>query len=188
MSVEKKLGDELAPAALSWEKRLAAVEKFMLLGNLRLVSEQTGIAYAVLQMFKKEPWWAEAVEQIRAQRAVHKNNKIEKIIELGLDVVEDRLENGDFILNNKTGQIIRKPVSAKEAGNITTGLIQRQTAIEELAKKHNTEQHTVQETLVLVAKEFAKLSNKIKKEQAQDLDYKELSDAIHEERKEGLQT
>lgn len=158
-----------------WDKRMEVVGRYMLLGNLRLVSEQTGVSYPTLAEWKKSEWWPEVVEQIRRERKGKQNENITKLIEQSLDVMADRLENGDFVLNNKTGEVIRKPVGVKEATTIAHQLLQRQTAIEELEAKLSRSEDTVQETLGLLAKEFQKW-NKLKNNDAQDIPFVEIID------------
>ena len=182
---------ELAPSGASWNKRMDAVARYMLLGNMRVVSEQVGVTYNQLVEWKRSPWWPEMVETIRRQKKGKTNQSITKIIEQSLDVIEDRLENGDFIMNNKTGEIVRKPVGVKEATTIAHQLLQRQQAIEELEAKLSSNEDTVQETLSLLAKEFQKW-NKTKRvskdnENAEDLPFVEIIDAVHDQREARLQ-
>ena len=59
---------ELHSRSYSWEKRMDVVAKYMLLGNMRAVSEQTGVNYATLMDWKKSDWWPDMVDQIRRQK------------------------------------------------------------------------------------------------------------------------
>lgn len=166
----------------SWSKRMDVVAMYMLLGNLRVVSEQTGVSYATLVDWKKSDWWPDMVDQIKRQRKGKTNSSLTKIIEQSLDVMQDRLENGDYILNNKTGEIVRKPVGVREATTIATNLLQRQIQLEELAEKSEKTSDSVNETLALLAKEFQKWNTKQKRNNATDIEY-----AIHDQRQERLQ-
>lgn len=148
--------------AYSWEKKMEVVSRYMLLGNMRVVSEQTGVNPTTLAEWKKSDWWPEMVETIRRQSKGKQNASITKIIEQSLEVVEDRLTNGDWIFNNKSGQIVRKPVGVKEASTIANNLLQRQVQLEELMEKTEHGGDTVADTLKLIAKELQK--NFVKKE------------------------
>lgn len=182
-----------------WDKRMEVVGRYMLLGNLRLVSEQTGVHYNTLVEWKKSEWWPEVVAQLRQEKKSKQNANITKLIEQSLDVMADRLENGDYVLNNKTGQVVRKPVGVKEATTIAHQLLQRQTAIEELENKMARSEDTVQETLSLLAKEFQKW-NKLKNNNAEDIPFVEVvstvrdnyklageTSAVHDQREARLQ-
>lgn len=148
----------------SWEKRMEVVAKYMLLGNMRVVSEQTGVQYSTLVDWKKSDWWPEMVDQIRRQKKTKTSDSITKIIEGSLDVLQDRLENGDWVLNNKTGEIIRKPVGVKDAVTIANQLMQRQLQLEELIERNSQSQDNVQDTLKALATEFIKWQKKSKRE------------------------
>jgi hypothetical protein len=115
------------------------------------------------------------------------NTKLSKIVDKSLSVIEDRLENGDIILNNKTGDLIRKPVSLKDANSVTKDLLAHQIRVEELTNKMEVQKETVADQLKLLAQEFSKWSRKLVQTNATDVLFKEIDSAIHEERKEGLQ-
>jgi hypothetical protein len=171
----------------SWEKKMEVVSRYMLLGNMRVVSEQTGVAYATLVDWKKSDWWPELVDQLRRQKKGKTNESITKLIEQSMEVMQDRLENGDFILNNKTGQIVRKPVGVKEATTIATQLLQRQAVIEQMEQKLTADKDTVADTLTLLAKEFQKW-NRTNKNAAEEIPFVEVVDrALYDKRQTGLQ-
>ncbi len=176
----------LPSTAYSWEKRLDVVSRYLLLGNMRVISEQTGIDYNTLLSWKKSDWWPDMVEQIKRQKKGKTNEHITKIIEQSLEVMQDRLDNGDFILNNKTGEIMRKPVNIKDATTIATSLIQRQLQVEESMERDNKSSDTVQETLTMLAKEFQKWTKKKPSEDIVDIPFTETDHAIHEEREARL--
>jgi len=167
----------------SLDKKLEVVSLFMLLGNMRVVSEQMNIPYDTLCEWKRSDWWPELVEQVRKQRKNKTNKAVTALIEQSLEVMEDRLQNGDFIVNQKTGEIIRKPVGIKEATTIATTLLQRQIQLEELEQKLEHREESAQEVLSLIAKQFQKL----KKNNATDIAFKELDNALHDQREERLQ-
>jgi hypothetical protein len=170
-----------------WSTKVDAVTKYMSLGNMRLVSELTKVTYDTLCDWRKQEWWGQLVNEIRASQKAKTNKKLTEIIENSLDIVQDRLQNGDYILNQKTGEIDRKPIGIRDAANITNQLLTRQLQMEELAAKVDVQRDTVQETLKLLAKEFTKWNIKANNHTAIDVAYKELPNAIHEERTPRLQ-
>lgn len=169
----------------TWDKKLEVAALYMLLGNMRVVSEKMDVPYDTLCDWKRSDWWPELIQQIKRQRKNKTNQSLTKLIEQSLEVMEDRLTNGDFILNNKTGEIMRKPVGVKEATAIATSLLQRQIQIEDLENKFENKNESVQDVLATIAKEFQKLTNKNK--EVIDIPFKEVDNAIHDKREEGLQ-
>ena len=71
--------------------------------------------------------------------------------------MEDRLDKGDYIYNQKTGEISRKPVSLKEARGATNDLLQRQAIIEKLnLEERNTQmKQSVNDQLEMLKQQFA---------------------------------
>jgi flagellar biosynthesis chaperone FliJ len=171
-----------------WNRRLEAVRLYNILGNLRTVAEQLDIDHTMLASWKRSEWWPELMDEIRTERKSKQSVKINNLINQSLDHIEDRLTNGDWILNNKTGELIRKPVALREATTVANNLLTRQAQIEELESKVNTTKETVQETLKTLADEFKKYSRKQARLEATEIEFKEVTDAVHEKREAGLQT
>jgi hypothetical protein len=170
----------------TWSDKSKACSLYMTNGNMRTVSEVMDVPYSTLCDWKNSDWWQQLVEEIRNAKRAKTGTKLSTIIDTSLEVVLDRLQHGDYILNNKTGKIERRKVSLRDAATVTNNLITRQLQMEELADKMETNKATVQDTLAMLAKEFQKMNKQKVKALATDIDYKELPDAIHEEREEGL--
>ena len=164
---------DLPAAAYSWDKRLEVVSRFLLLGNMRVVSEQTNVRYETLMAWKKEEWWPELVDQIKRTTKSKRNNSITKIIEQSIDTVQDRLDNGDFVFDQKTGQVVRKPVSARDATYISEAMMKRQDIIE-TQMEHSHSEDTREEQLVKLAQEFQKWAKKTSKVDVIDVVAKEI--------------
>lgn len=147
---------EQHPSAVPWSKRMEVVARFMLLGNMRLVSEQMNISYNTLMAWKNSDWWPEMVDQLKRQKQSKTNENITRLIEQSLEVMQDRLDHGDFVFDQKTGQVVRKPVNVRDATQIATNLLQRQQVQEEFEQKLSSKSATVQETLAMIAQELKK--------------------------------
>lgn len=175
----------------SWplEKKIEVVTNYLVLGNMKLVAAACGVDYGLIRQWKIQPWWKDLENEIRATQNIALDNKLSKIVERSMEVTMDRLDNGEFILNNKTGELVRKPVAMKDAAKVATDFMTRQQV---LRKEENDQpqisQQSVTEQLAALAVEFAKWQKKEKiKEEAIDIEPKEIVDAVSEEWKEGLQ-
>ena len=175
----------------SWEQKVEVATKYMQLGNMRLVSELTEVPYQTIADWRKTDWWPDLIDEIKTIKRSKTGAKLAEIIEQSIAVVTDRLENGDFVLNNKTGEINRRPVSLRDAAQVTNQLITRQLQMEELAEKLVNRKESVKETLSMLAREFAKMTREQEKIKAQTIAFtevnKEVDNAIYDEREEGLQ-
>lgn len=169
----------------TWAEKTDAAKRWIVLGNMRLVSEVTGIPYNTLHDWRKQDWWSDLITEVKNGQKAQRNTKINTVIEDSIGVIHDRILNGDVILNNKTGELQRKPVNLRDVGNLTNQLLTRQMQMEELSERMESRKETVQETLSMLAKEFTKWQRIQNKQTATDVEV--IEDAIHEEREEGLQ-
>lgn len=169
----------------TWSEKTDAAKRWIVLGNMRLVSEVTGIPYNTLHDWRKQDWWSELINEVRNGQKAQRNTKMNTVIEDSIEVIHDRILNGDVILNNKTGELQRKPVNLRDVGNLTNQLLTRQMQMEELSDRMESRKETVQETLSMLAKEFTKWQRIQNKQNATDVEV--IEDAVHEEREAGLQ-
>jgi hypothetical protein len=171
----------------TWEKKIEVVTKYMALGNMRLVSELTKIPYYTLIGWKKEDWWGDLIDEIKKTRYAEQNTKLSKIVDKSLAAIEDRIDNGDFILNNKTGEVVRKPISIRDANTVARDLLNHQIKVDEVSNRMEERKENFQDTLKVLANEFAKWTRRVSTNKAETIDFKDLTDALHEEREAGLQ-
>ena len=142
------------------EKKLQIVAQWLAIGNLRLVSEVCGVSYGLLRQWRMQPWWNEFESEIRKTEGIQMDNKITKIVNKALQEVEDRMENGEIVLNNKTGELVRKPVQLRDVHKVATDMIARREQLREAERATPTIQAIpVQDQLKVLAAEFARMMN-----------------------------
>jgi hypothetical protein len=171
------------------EVKFSVVENWLLYGNLRLTAEMTGVGYSTIKMWKGQEWWTDLEKEILAGTRIKQSGNISKIVDKGLEVISDRLENGEVVLDQKTGELVRRPVALRDAATATSNLMQRQSILEkQIADETITKSNqTIQEQLMFLAQEFAKFNNR-SKIGAETIEFIEVdNDAIHDERETGLQ-
>ena len=166
----------LGSSKYDWSTKTKAVSMFMETGNLRLTAEKINVPYETIQSWKKAEWWPTLVDEVRLIKKANANKKIEKIVEEGIEVISDRLQNGDWILNNKTGELQRKPVSLRDATQITNALMTRQIQMEEIAARMNHREHSMKDVLDVLAKEFQKWNRITSNKTATTVDYVEVEE------------
>lgn len=156
------------------EKKIEAVTTYLALGNLRQVAAVTGVSHGMIKQWRIAPWWKELEAEIIASRRIASGNKLSKIVDKSLDVIDDRLDNGDFVYNSKSGEVHRKPVTLRDATTAANALMQRAAIIEKLNKDEAVVDatQTIQEQLVSLAAEFAKM-NKRDNSSAETITFKE---------------
>lgn len=169
------------------EKKIEAVTTYLTLGNLRQVAAVTGVSYGMIKQWRMAPWWKDIEAEIVASRRVAAATKLNKIVDKSLAVIDDRLDNGDFVYNNKSGEVIRKPVNLKDATSAANALMQRAAIIEKLNKDEQIveNQVSIKDQLANLAEQFALMNNR-SKAGASDIEFKETH-ALHDQRPSGLQ-
>ena len=136
------------------KQKIEAIQSYLLLGNLAMTGRILNIPEITLRQWKATEWWNNQVEEIKLQEKVELSGKIKKIANAALTVVEDRLTNGDFIYDQKTGEMRRKLVSMKDAHKVSVDLMAKQELLE---KNNNPLAQDIQDgdRLLKLAERFA---------------------------------
>jgi hypothetical protein len=143
--------------------KIKAVSLWLQLGNLVAVADRLKISYPVIKSWKYSTWWDKVAQELRAQNDQEKDGKIEVLLKKSFSALEDRLENGDSILDSRTGEVIRVPMKGKEISVVARNLHSTQQDIRNNPVQVAVQQAT-KEMLVDLAKQFAQLAKKQKEE------------------------
>jgi len=143
------------------KQKTEAVTSWLLLGNLALTSRILSIPEITLRVWKTTEWWKNLVEEIKTQENIQMSGRLKKIVDASLTAVEDRLVNGDWVYDNKTGQMMRKQVAMKDAHKVSTDLMDRQLALEKATKPVTQEEQNDDKLLKLAEKFAAFVTDKI---------------------------
>lgn len=161
---------------IPFEKKAELVKAYSQLGNLRLAAEMTGVNLETARYWKqKKDWWPKLMEEAKQEQRTELQSKLGKITQVALEIMEDRLQNGEFILNNKTGELVRKPVGLRDANQAANNLMTQVNKLEEMNSKVGQVDDNTQEMLKQLAVEFAKFATKkAKPAEIVDVESKEI--------------
>lgn len=120
-------------------QKLEAVQTYLILGSIKTVAISLGIPEQTIWLWRRSEWWKDTETELRASENIVLSARMKTIVEKTLGVVEDRLENGDFVWDQKGQTLVRKPVPMKDAAKVLSDLSDRRQ------KLVTTEQHTVAE-------------------------------------------
>lgn len=168
----------------SENRKLEAVKLWLLSGNLSNVALALDIPFPTLRTWRYSDWWAEATKELKSEGTMQLSAKLRKIAEKALDIAVDRLENGDWVYDNKTGQVIRKEVSLKDAHIIASDFIDKVVVLEKIPQIAESQQK-LEDRLSALAKAFTQMANKTRKLDVTDVLENNL--AIPDQRQTGLQ-
>lgn len=163
---------------LAWwsdSQRIEAVTTWMALGNLTLTAATLNIPRDTLARWKGQEWWGQMVREIQAENNMKLDGKLSKIVDKSVDALMDRVENGDFVFNQKTGKLIRKPVNARDVNKIAADMIDRRTLLQTKVVEEQGQQK-VEEHLKNLAEEFKKFAKATTIEAIPTTTYEEIKD------------
>lgn len=148
-------------------KKVEVVTTYLVLGKAPMVEAVTKVPATTIRAWKMQPWWKELEQEIRADESAELDGKLSKIIDRSLDCVIDRIENGDFILDSRTGSVKRVPVKMKDVHKVSADLIDKRDLIrkKEYVKQDKTTIDEVIKKLAYHFAEFALRSNKTHREE-----------------------
>jgi hypothetical protein len=89
-----------------------------MLGSIALTAATLKIPERTLWYWKRSEWWSELVNEVKKEDRLVISSKLRKVLDRSWSLVEDRLENGDWMFNQKTGELIRKPVSLRDVSKV----------------------------------------------------------------------
>jgi hypothetical protein len=167
------------------EKKAEVVGQYLILGNMKLVAATTDVPYATLKKWKAAPWWADMVAELRATQNIKMDTKLSELVELSLNAAYDRIVNGDYVYDQKTGEIKRKPAALRDIHRVAVDLLSKREFLRDRSDDRKEDSRvTVEEHLKLMAREMAKWVD-TKKKEVIDVDsveiLEDISDALHEE-------
>ncbi len=145
-----------AKGSTTWsdKKRIEACTAYLALGNASFVEIATGVPSGTVRQWKTQPWWKELVSQIQSEADQEVDAKLSGLVQKTLTLVNDRIENGDFMWDSKNSEFVRKPVSLKDGWKVTTEMLDKRWLIRDRPDtKVDTE--AVSDILVKLAKDFA---------------------------------
>jgi predicted ATP-grasp superfamily ATP-dependent carboligase len=157
----------------TWEHKIKVVSTLLATGNMAHAAREHKVDYSTLQDWKKKPWWPKLLAEVKQAARGELQTKMSKIVGKALDAVEDRIENGEVILNNKTGELLRKPASLRDVSTVANNMLHQQIQIEKLEKGATIQQETMQDLLKQLHGEFAKFNSKTKQNNATDIPFVE---------------
>jgi len=153
----KKRSLETAGKWWSESQKIEAVTTWLALGNLAQSAAVLDIPIATIKRWRYSDWWKKIEEDLRQEESLGLNARLKKVISKALDVTEDRLSNGNYQFNQKTGELVRVPVNIKDASRVANDMMNRSDIIEEKPIQQQIEK-TVDDRLAKLAEDFKRFA------------------------------
>ena len=136
-------------------KKIELVTTYLATGSLLMASGICKVPYTTCKHWKKQPWFKDMIANIRSEEKMELDAKVSKIVNKTLDVIVDRLDGGDYILDSKSGTVKRVPVKMRDAKPVMTDLFDKRQLLRN-EPTSITESQTVDKRLEMLAERFEK--------------------------------
>lgn len=141
-------------------KKIELVKTYILLGDLRFSAATLGIPEVTARVWKTTEWWRQTELECRRTTKLQLSTKLSDIINKSLQVLNERLDNGDHVYDQKTRSFIRKPVSAEHANKITAQLIDRTLMLEKTMEVEQIDKAGLEARLTKLKEEMINFAKK----------------------------
>lgn len=136
-------------------KKLEVVATWLATGNLAETARITMVPVRTIEKWRVSDWWKQQVNNIQSEEDQKLDAKSSKVIERALDHLMDRIENGEFIYDQKTGQVIRTPAKLRDLNTAFNTLLDKRQLLRNKPTKIVEQQQTATQ-LQNLAEQFAK--------------------------------
>lgn len=144
-------------------KRIEAVTTYLSTGNLSETARIIGVPIRTLETWKISDWWKEMVNKVQSDEDQQLDAKTSKIINKALDSLMDRIENGEYVYDQKTGQLKRAPAKLRDLNTAFNNLLDKRQLLRNKPTKIVEQQSTALQ-LQNLANQFAQFVKKETKE------------------------
>lgn len=139
------------------DKKIEAATVFAVTRNFERTSDLVKMPVATLKRMATEAWWFETIEKVKKGRNDALDAKITETLDHTLDLIQDRVLNGESHYNSKKEEIYKLPLKAKDAAIVTSILFDKRQLIRGEATTR-TEAVTSEQKLLALKDNFEKLA------------------------------
>ena len=145
-----------------WDKRkqLEAVTTYLATGNMAETSRLINVPKGTLDKWKTSDWWKDLIEEIQSGEGQKQDNKMSKVIDKALDTLMERIEDGDFQYDQRTGRLVKVPLKARDLERVTSGLFDKRQLIRKKPTNIKVDDLNQAGRLLKLAEQFAAFAGK----------------------------
>ena len=146
------------------ETRIEAVALYATFGNVAEVARILGMQATTIRQWKMSEWWHEMMNRVHDEKDEELDTKFTKTIDLAMDEINDRLVNGEYVHNPKTGITVRVKPKMRDIAFVSSTHIDKRQLLRGKPTSR-TEKVSQDDRLGKLAKEFAKFVGAVEVEQ-----------------------
>jgi hypothetical protein len=146
------------PGHWSDKKKIEAVTTFLATGNLVLTGKMLNVPEETLRKWKASDWWAELTDKVQEEDNLQLSAKLNKTLEKSIEAVNDRIENGEYMYDPRTGKLRRVPARLRDLHKVSTDLIDKRMLLKKARPVERVSVENVEGRLLKLAETFATLA------------------------------
>ena len=158
------------PGRWDKKKQLEAVTTYLATGSIAETSRIINVPYRTVQSWKLESeWWPKVVEEIQSGENQKVDQKMSRIIDKTLEKLVERIEDGDYMYDQKTGRMVKVPLKARDLERITSGLFDKRQLIRKQPTNIKSDPSNQADRLLKLAEQFASFAAGKEKEEPKEI-------------------
>ena len=149
--------------------KLQVAAEYLVRGTSLQAAKATGVPSATIRSWKtRAPWWNQAIEEARKRLTQDLDAMYTAILHEGGKQILDRVQKGNIVVDAKTGEKSRAPLTARELATVT-GITFDKRALQRGEPTARTEQ-TPAQILDQLAKKLEDVATKKLEERARTIE------------------
>jgi len=125
---------------------------------LTQVAVEANVPVNTVREWRTMKWWNDIVDDIRSEDKQRLDAKLSNMLDKTLDEMMDRLENGEYVYDQKSGKLKRSPVKLRDTTTTFNTLMDKRQLIRKEPTKI-TETSSTATQLANLAKQFESFVN-----------------------------
>lgn len=138
----------------SEQKRIEVATAHSMGLNATVIAATTGVSVHTIRVWRMEDWFKELVAEIVREDDNSSDAKLTKIVSKSLDVITDRLENGDFMYDKESSKFVRRPMYAKDVTRVADVMFDKRNLLRGKPTSISSKQEQISDRLLKIASEF----------------------------------
>lgn len=138
--------------------KIQAAAAYVATGSSDKAGEMINIPGRTIRTWTKEDWWPSALAQAREDMSDELDGKYTEVVHKAVLELIDRIENGDEIINPKTGEAYRRKLSARDLSIVSGIAFDKRQLIR--AQPTSIDQRQVSDALGLLAERLGEAAPK----------------------------
>jgi uncharacterized protein YicC (UPF0701 family) len=131
-----------------------AIAIYLATGSPAMVSDQLNVPRETIRSWTKQQWWKDRVKEIQNEESDRLDSKLTKALDKALEQVMDRLENGEYMYDPRTGKVKQMPAKLRDLNTAFNSLLDKRQLIRKQPTKI-VEQTSTAAQLQNLANQFA---------------------------------